>query len=58
MLLCDSVEDVNFKYLVFFWCFFLLDSFEIKDFGSKKTKGPKQDRQNRQRSSMPDGGEP
>ena len=58
MLLCDSVEDVNFKYLVFFGVFFLLDSFEIKDFGSKKTKGPKQDRQNRQRSSMPDGGEP
>jgi len=30
----------------------------IKAFGSNKTKGPKQDSQNWQRSSMPTGGEP
>ena len=52
MLLCDSVEDVNFKYLVFFGVFFLLDSFEIKDFGSKKTKGPKQDFQSKKTATV------
>jgi hypothetical protein len=30
----------------------------IQSFGSNKTKGPKQDSQNRQRTPMPEGGEP
>ena len=31
---------------------------DLKVFGSNKTKGPKQDNQNRLRSPMPEGGEP